>query len=254
MLSKAFPLFIGKPTIELEHIDSTNVYAAELVSTGNPSEGTVIYAHHQTQGIGQFGREWSTEEGKNITLSIILKPTFIPALYQYDLTKLAALAVAQWLENYIDKEIYIKWPNDIYVERKKIGGILIQNILSKNVLQYSIIGIGINVNQQHFDSSIPNPTSFLLETNKEYDLIDLRSHLYSNVEQNYLLAKRKGHDQLTEAYLERLFQLNEYKPYILNGNQEVMATIRNVERQGKLVLERNGGISSYSLNEVKHVI
>lgn len=253
MLSGAYPLFIGKPTIELERIDSTNVYAAELIATGNPSEGTVILAHHQTQGRGQFGRDWLTDEGKNITLSIILKPAFIPAQYQFDLTRIIALAVAEWIENYIDKQIYIKWPNDIYIEDKKIGGILIQNMVSKSTLQSSVIGIGINVNQAHFDPRIPNPTSFYLENKKEYSLGGLCQQLYKHIEQTYLKAKQGHMDRVTAGYMERLYRLNEERSYLLFGENKVLATIRDIEKQGKIILEIDGERLSYSLNEVQHI-
>lgn len=254
MLKKANSLFIGKPTISLEHIDSTNVYAAELITSHKPSEGTTIIAKHQTQGLGQLGKTWQAEEGKNITLSIILKPTFLHPTHQFDLTRMVAVAIAQWLEDYIDKQIYIKWPNDIYVGRKKIGGILIQNVLSQGIIQYCILGIGVNVNQARFSSNIPNPTSFFMELNQDFDLPSLCNHMFIYIEQNYLALKNGRLAELNKEYHERLFQRDESQEYILSDRGKISGTIRKVEPLGKLVLEVDGIQKSYSLTEVQHII
>lgn len=245
-------LFVGKPTLEFQSIDSTNNYAMDLITNGNPSEGTTIITQYQTAGKGQYGRKWESEEGKNLMLSIILKPTFIPVSKQFDLTIMTSVSLAMLLESYIDKSIYIKWPNDIYINKKKVCGVLIQNTMKKNNMEYSVIGIGINVNQSSFSSDLPNPTSMRIESSENINLQQLRDKLYSTIESNYITLKNQGVEKLKEAYEERLFLRNEKHTFIVQEDQEMIGAITGVKDDGQLTLETNGQQHSYQMNEIKY--
>jgi len=151
-------LFIGKVYIKLNEVNSTNEYAKVLLSKNKPSEGTVIFAHYQTNGKGQFGKTWKSEKGKNLTFSIILYPNFLEAKRAYSLNQAVSLGLKDCIESQ-KIPVSIKWPNDIYYHDKKLGGLLIENGLVGENINYSIIGIGLNVNQTTFSQEIPNPTS-----------------------------------------------------------------------------------------------
>ena len=154
-------LFIGSNIIFLPEVDSTNSYATELLKNVNIAEGTVIHTAHQTQGKGQRGNSWEAQIASNLTTSIVLKPSFLELKNQFFLYQITALAcydlMAELLNN-SQYDIKIKWPNDILVNKKKIAGILIENVITHSTLNYSVIGIGINVNQLLFTDGI-NATS-----------------------------------------------------------------------------------------------
>lgn len=252
MHSKAFStLFIGRPTISLDTIDSTNTYAQELLSKSNPSEGTAIFTQNQTAGKGQYGRVWVSEDTKNIAVSIILKPIFLLPKESYYLNLIAALAVSELIENYIDKEIFIKWPNDIYVKQKKISGILIENTMSNARLQSSVLGIGINVNQTDFDPNIPNPTSFVMENSHVNNCVELVNELFTLVEKYYLKLKRREYDFLYAEYDKRLYLKNSLSPFVVKGIEQ-NGIIRGIDKQGMLKLETKTGLLTLGLNEIQY--
>src|SRR4051812_18760955 len=147
-------LFIGKNILFLPETDSTNSYAIELLKNVNPPDGTVVHTARQLRGKGQRGAAWTTEPVSNLTISIIVKPAFLSLANQYFLYIVSALAVHDTTAEFLAPrqfDIKIKWPNDILVNRKKIAGILIENRITGNLINASVIGIGINVNQASFD-------------------------------------------------------------------------------------------------------
>src|ERR1043165_9220886 len=146
-------LFIGQNKVFLPETHSTNSYAIELLKNVNAIEGTVVYTHKQTQGKGQRGNSWIAEPQRNTTLSLILRPVFLNSKNTFYLSKITALALHDLLTEILDVgqfDIKIKWPNDILVNSKKIAGVLIENSILNEHLQWSVIGIGINVNQDNF--------------------------------------------------------------------------------------------------------
>ena len=150
-----------KIDIALERVKettSTNDYLAQLCKESKAKEFYTVMADIQTKGKGQRGNSWESEAGKNLTFSIVLYPTALEAPKQFCLSMLAALACHEALDNYTNG-FSIKWPNDIYWKDKKIGGILIENELEGEYIVQSIIGIGLNINQEVFYSDAPNPVS-----------------------------------------------------------------------------------------------
>ena len=177
-------IFIGQYCIKLDKVDSTNSHLTQLCSEKNIPEGAVVITQQQEQGRGQRGTNWQSEAGKNITLSILLKPTFLKPEEQFALSKTISLGVLDFISSiYLSK---IKWPNDIYIDDKKVGGILIENSVSGNSISHSIIGIGINMNQEKFSEELPNPTSLKLISGKEFNLEDCLEQLCSTIEKRYL--------------------------------------------------------------------
>ena len=235
-------------------------------------EGTVVVANHQEQGRGQRGSTWEGEPGKNLTLSIFLTPTFLKPEEQFQLNKAVSLGVVEFIRHTpslispkggedrangeyalalspLDNRrlraqltgsgVAIKWPNDIYIGNKKVAGILIENSVSGNDLQHSIIGIGINVNQEIFSAQLPNPTSLKLITGKEFDLKECLEQLCSSIEKRYLQL-RNSSKKIDSDYLKNLCRFEEWANYNYKG-EKVKAKITGVSKIGKLILETEKG-------------
>ena len=136
----------------------------QLIKNTEVAEGTVVLAKEQTSGRGQVNNTWESSYGDNLLMSIVLYPEFLHAGNQFLLSKFVSLAIVDFLSYYLEN-VTIKWPNDIYVGNKKIAGVLIENSLRGAFISSSVVGIGLNVNQTEFSSSIPNPTSLKNESN-----------------------------------------------------------------------------------------
>ena len=241
-------IFIGKNCIRLEKIHSTNTYLTDLCAEKNLSDGTVVITDRQEQGRGQRGTNWQSETRKNLTLSILLKPTFLKPDEQFLLSKVVALGVAEFIastpslllkEKGVRDEVKIKWPNDIYIGNKKIAGILIENSVNGNSISHSIVGIGINVNQEKFSAELPNPTSLKIITGKDFDLEDCLEKLCSSVEKRYLQLRNHS-KEIDSDYLKNLYRLNELVNYNYRG-EKLRAKITGVSKIGKLILEKVSG-------------
>ena len=245
-------LFVGKVAIYLEQTDSTNTYAKKLLSKSKPTEGTVIYAGQQVAGRGQIGSKWQSDAHKNILSSVILYPNFLLASQQFALNKVTSLAVIYLLQEYLSEEnLYIKWPNDIYINDKKIGGILIENSLKGTYLQNSVIGIGLNINQEKFDSTLPNPTSLLLATAQEQAPTTLLGVLCQKLEQRYLQL-RQNSPKIHQDYLRFLFGYNQWRSYLLpQTNTTMQGKITGVSSFGKLQVQTQYHPLEFDLKEIK---
>ncbi|MEZ4993936.1 MAG: biotin--[acetyl-CoA-carboxylase] ligase [Saprospiraceae bacterium] len=246
-------LFIGKVLHRFSSLSSTNDHAAQLLLSQPVSEGTVILTGHQTAGRGQMGNTWEAEAGKNLTLSVVLHPRFLPARHQFDLNQAVALAVRDTIAHLTGMDVKIKWPNDLLLEERKICGILIQNTLSGAYLQASIIGIGMNVNQQSFPPGLTRAGSMLLATKVDYDLEHVLWELLHRLEGRYLRLKQNGVEEIRQEYLSHLFRMNERHPYAYADGQRFYGRICDIDRSGKLMLETDKGIELFGLKEIQYL-
>ncbi len=242
-------LFVGKVFIRLEKVDSTNVYAKQLLSKSKPDEGTVIIAYHQTQGKGQFGKTWESEAGKNLTFSIVFYPSFLSASKLNLLSQAVSLALLDFFEHHLQVQARIKWPNDIYCHDKKVAGILIENALLNGFADYSIVGIGINVNQTMFSPELPNPTSLKLIFGKEFDLHNLMMSLCPFIEKRYLQLKNSQTETVSSQYETSLYRLNERISFFHSG-QKLDGFIRGINAEGLLEIEINGVLRYFNHSEI----
>jgi BirA family biotin operon repressor/biotin-[acetyl-CoA-carboxylase] ligase len=224
------------------------------LSKNNPCEGTVITTENQVEGRGQIGSKWESEAGKNIILSIILRPNFLPAREQFLLNQAITLGVVNFIQYYITTGVKIKWPNDIYVHKKKVAGILIQNQLSGSRIQSSVIGIGLNINQVVFLSDAPNPTSFKLLTAHEFQIEQLIPELCRSIEQRYLQLKQGKHAILQNDYLKNLFQYQQTASYQKPNETTFQGRIIGISPFGKLKIEHNQGIEFFDIKTVKFIL
>ncbi len=238
--------------MEFPNLNSTNAFALDFLSKTNAIEGTVISTKRQTAGRGQRGNYWESEPDKNISLSIILFPKFLVATKQFDLSKIVALAVKDLIQAHCDKEVKIKWPNDIYIENRKVAGILIQNSLSGVTIKNAVLGIGININQETFLSDAPNPTSLKLETGENFNIDELIKELCKHVEVWYLKLKANQKQSINDAYLNALYRFNEVHNYKIVETDEVFqGKIIGIANSGQLKVKTQIGILSFNIKAIK---
>lgn len=248
-------LFIGKVHLHFSELDSTNKYASELLSKSNPTEGTVISTEFQSSGRGQIGSKWESAPQMNLTVSFIFFPHFLIPKRQFLLNQAVSLGLHDFVSHFIPQRAKIKWSNDLYVEDKKIAGMLIQNTLSSTKILSSIVGIGININQKTFGADIPNPTSLTLETAKSYnDLHQLLSILCQMLEKRYLQLKSGKYDQLHQDYLDNLYRYEQEAWFQKPDGFSFKGKITGLDAMGKLLIQQANRTEAFGIKEVKFIL
>ena len=239
----------------LDEVNSTNDYAANLIAKSNPIEGTVITASLQTAGKGQIGRRWFSKRDQNVLCSIILYPKFLQATDQFQLNIAVSLAIYDLIDYYTElADIKIKWPNDIYIGNRKIGGLLIQNSILGKSIHSAIIGAGININQTSFPIDIPNPTSLQLTTGNTLSLDQVRGWLFRFMTKRYLQLKHGMMKVMKKEYLQNLYLLDVLANYQDAEGNVFQGKIKTVGDTGKLVIEMVGGTKrSFNFKEIRFI-
>ena len=226
--------------IRFDSLESTNKYC-EALDLAQVEDFTCYWALEQTSGIGQRGNHWHSAAGENLTFSLVLHPCTLPAARQFKLTQALSLALVDFLSTFnFQRSVSIKWPNDIYVDGKKICGTLASTRLQGNVIASAICGIGLNVNEQVFPDWIPHPTSLSLLTGQKYNLEPQLRQLLACIEKRYNDLK-SGIDPERE-YLAYLLNLNVRARYIYN-KEDIAATITGIDPHGRLLLTTDDGRS-----------
>ncbi|MCF6360661.1 MAG: biotin--[acetyl-CoA-carboxylase] ligase [Cyclobacteriaceae bacterium] len=225
---------------------STNEAATDLLTNGL-EEGTLVITDNQTNGKGQRGNFWEAEPFKNLTFSLILKPSFLPIQNQFKLTQIISTGIASAVQSFVSKTVKIKWPNDIYVGNKKVGGILIQNNVKGNRIDYSVIGIGLNVNQAGFTT--PNAISLMNMLGESLDLNKVLEELTSSIFAQYSLLKKGETKHIEDEYHQLLYQLKEFKNY--EAKERFVGKIIGVDPLGRLLIETGTSVKCFQNQEVK---
>lgn len=244
-------LFMGRQLFFLPVCESTNSEAQQLLIKNEAIEGCLVLTAQQTSGRGQRGNFWEAEPGRNITLSVILSPTFLAARHQFFLNMAVSLAVLDLLREQGLAQAQVKWPNDLYFEGKKLGGILIENAINSYYLQHSIIGIGLNVNQLLFQS--PAATSLAGSIGHALDVEMLVARLMELLEKRYLELRNGKTARLKYEYLQALFRYQETHSFIVD-NRQVQGQIVGVDDDGRLAVEIEGKLCYFSFKEIAFVI
>jgi len=244
-------LFVGQNLITIKQVDSTNNFLKDLLSNSKPlHEGTVIMAESQYAGRGQQQNRWHSQDGKNLTFSILLKPGFLPVTQQFDLTRAVSLGIINALEPYLGEQLKIKWPNDIYFENGKLGGILIESNIQGSQIKNSVVGIGLNINQENFPLDVPNAASLKQILHRDYDLKVLLAEICKNIEATYLTIKAGRFEDVRKGYLDRLYWLNEHKMFKARGRIFV-GLIKEVKDSGLLIVLDGDAASEYNQKEIE---
>ena len=226
-----------------------------MLSNSEPlPEGTVIMAENQYAGRGQVNSKWEAEPGKNLTFSILLRPSFLSITSQFSLNMAVSLGIHKALKNLTGEGLSIKWPNDIYFEDKKMGGILIENIISAGHIKSCIVGIGINVNQEVFDPALEGRAGSLYQIlQNNVNLISLLTQICSQIEAEYLKLKGGKYLNLRQDYMNALYRYKQKAMYRQNG-EIFEGRIVDVSDTGFLILETGAGLMSYNFKEIEFVL
>ena len=226
--------------IRLSKAKSTNSYAIEILSKDHPEEGSVFITDNQTQGKGTDTNTWESEKGKNLTFSLILYPT-LEADQQALLNKALSLGIYDFLTTVLpNRKISIKWPNDLYIEDSKVCGILVQNSVIGNKLEYVVAGIGLNVNQMLFTSDAPNPISLKMVTGIEYRLNKILHELLHSIFERYIFTAPGSIRRIETDYQKALYRMMEWHEYLVKGIK-VFSRITGTNAYGQLLLENEAG-------------
>ena len=233
--------------IKLDAISSTNEYALSLAATPVFKEGLVVSASYQSGGNGQRGKAWESNANENLLFSVVIQPN-ISIDKQSELSKIVALAICDLLVD-LGMKPKIKWPNDILVAKQKIAGILMQNKLKGDLIAHTVIGIGLNINQIHFQEYLPKATSLQLVLNKELDVVKIQMQLLQFLSDRI----KRFRDGLTheKEYHAALF-LKDKVAAFESSNQKFMGIIKEVSQSGKLLIQlEDDSIAAFNNQEVK---
>lgn len=261
--------------VHLEQIDSTNAYLQRQQSEAD-IRNWVVSTDEQTAGKGMGNNGWESEVGKNLTFSLALDVSFLPAERQFLLSEAVPLGILEVLDGLLSdsfegidsnrtasvrndmpskpaEKLSIKWPNDIYYENRKLAGILINSTIKANMMDVSIIGIGLNVNQMHFQDWPTHPISMKMITGKEYALQPLleqiAEHIIIKVEQ-----LKSDSTVIEQNYLQRLFRYQTWSDYEVDG-EVLRLFITGIDPFGRLMLIDDANNSyCFDIKEIKFLI
>lgn len=245
-------LFVGQNLINLLAVDSTNNFLKNLLSKSEPlPEGTVIMAEDQFAGRGQQENSWHAEPGKNLTFSLLLRPSFLPLNKQFLLNMAISIAINNALRVYLPEGLSVKWPNDIYYKNQKLGGVLIENSIVGTTIKNAIIGIGLNVNQTTFPEELSTKATSIYQILQEnVNLQKLLAEICSQIESLYLQLKAGNYTFLTKNYVDKLYRINELALFRQNG-EVFEGMITGVTGTGLLNILRDNETNQYNFKEIE---
>jgi len=243
----------GSSIVILKQVDSTNNYAMAKVHAGMAKHGDSYFTTEQTAGKGQRGKQWDTANGVNIALSLVLEVKLLNASQQFQLLVSVALGCYDFFARYAGQETSIKWPNDIYWRDRKAVGVLIENVFQGGNWNFAVAGIGVNINQTNFDTSLKNPVSLKQITGKTFDLELLAEELKNDVLVRYDSIKKENIDSSLAEYNSHLFGLNK-RVHLKKGPIHLETTILGVSSFGQLITSDAQQERGFDFGEVEWVI
>jgi BirA family transcriptional regulator, biotin operon repressor / biotin---[acetyl-CoA-carboxylase] ligase len=227
---------------------STNEIAHDLLSS-SPAEGTVVICDDQFAGKGQGSNQWKSKKGKNLTLSLILRPAFLKPNEQFLITVVLSLAIKDMLEEILPGEVQIKWPNDIFFNNRKISGLLIENVLRGNKFDSCIVGIGLNVNQLEFEEEL-NATSIALISKQQYYLNSMLNKLMTSIASFYQELQAGKTELLRQRYFQCLLGIGEEREFITDG-KKFTGVIEGTDEFGRLLIRKGIEVLVFQHKEVQ---
>ena len=250
--------FVGKKNKYLDICSSTNSLAFQEALNEDLQEGFAWIAGHQTAGRGQRGNTWKAEPNQNLTFSILLRP--LPTLFehQFFLSKAVAVGILSGLTEWSRRtqgenfNFEIKWPNDIYLDGVKMGGILIENNFQAGSWGFSIIGIGLNINQMKFENIRGTSLKSYLGLHQPIALPEIYSYVCQGIEENYALFQYQNFEKINDLYHEKLFRRSQWALYE-DQNERFEGKILGVSEKGLLEIEKEFTVESYDLKEISFI-
>ena len=243
-------LFLGKRILFMPSCLSTNDIAASYsMNIGKKSHGHIVLSDYQTDGKGQRGSTWESRPGQNLMLSIILFPDKIYVQNQFMLSVITVLALRDTVQNSVLIDTFVKWPNDIYVDHKKIAGVLIENTLKSSKISRYVIGIGLNVNQSSFSS--PQATSLsLISKGTKFDKKNVLEYLLLQFEKWYALFQQDDDQVLWSKYHEYLYEKNTCRNFVQSDGKLFKGQILGVDRSGLIEIMSDNQKKKFNTKEV----
>ena len=236
--------------IKLSAINSTNDYLKELIAKQVVTNFTVVTSKSQINGKGQMGSVWISESGKNLTFSVLIRDLIVDVKQLYTLNIVVSLTIISVLEKYKIPSVTIKWPNDIMSGNHKIGGILIENSFKSDGEVFSIVGIGLNINQINFEN-LPNASSLKCKTGVDYDLDELLDEFCVSIRQ-FVSKIRTQTDSIWNSYHQKLFKIGIPMAFENKKGEKFMGIIQHVSPEGLLnVLLEDDSVVSFGIKEIR---
>lgn len=237
--------------IKLSATDSTNSQLKRMLAEGAVENGTVVWADRQTQGRGQRGANWMSEDGKNLTFSVLRSDIYLPSVQFFRLNMAVSLGVAGVLRGLNIPEVRIKWPNDILSGDYKICGLLLENTLQGPQISSSVIGVGLNVNQTDFPG-LPRATSLKGLTGRKFDRTDLLETLVHAILREIDTVNTETASSQRMRYETLLYGMGETRRFSSENDPSFTGVIRGVSEEGRLVVDVAGNLQSYSYKEIEY--
>ena len=236
--------------IKLDAIDSTNEFLKLILNDQFVENYTVITAENQTKGKGQMGAVWESEIGKNLIMSVLIKDFLDDISQIFNLNIIVSQTVIQVLQEYKISNLSIKWPNDIMSDTKIIGGILIENSIKNDGTIFSVVGLGLNVNQLHFEH-LPRASSLAAISNRFFDKEELLFSIVEGIKKN-IQSWQEQSSWMKQKYSDHLFKKGVPMPFQDSKGQKFMGIIQGVSLIGKLqILLENDAIAEFDLKEIQ---
>lgn len=240
--------------IKLNAIDSTNSYLISLSKKENLDVPTLVVAEEQIKGRGQLGASWQSKPLQSLTFSIYNKFTNLSSSSLFAINFAVSIAVYKALNKLMVPQLAIKWPNDIMSHSKKLAGILIENQLKDGLIVSTVIGIGLNVNEEKIEG-LPNATSMLLETGKKFILEEVLTLLSEEIIQQLHLLENKNTSFFKTIYDSLLFKKNKISVFEDKHGIRFNGIIKGVTKMGELLVENEEDeILSFQLKEIKYLL
>jgi BirA family biotin operon repressor/biotin-[acetyl-CoA-carboxylase] ligase len=239
---------IGSSITFLDSVDSTNNYTAKLILEKKIENGQVIMADYQGQGRGQRGSSWHSERGKNVLVSVYLELDNLSVQNQSLLSKYAAVSIFESLKK-IGLHPKIKWPNDILINDKKICGILIENQFLGQKIKSSIIGFGLNVNQEIFD--LDKITSLKKELSVDQERMSILGIVINYFNQNLELLLTNS-NYIEDIFLKNLYKINQQADFFNDKLGHFQGIITGIDSDGKIQITTDMGLFSFDIKELKY--
>ena len=241
--------FFFKNQIKLDETVSTNDFLFDLDKIKFIDSNIVVTANFQKLGRGKKIRKWESKNGKNLLLSILFKHK-LKFNKQFNFSIMVSLALKDLLTEILDDEVFIKWPNDIIVQDKKIAGFIIENKSSKSFIHTSVLGIGLNINQSLFQAYVPEATSIIKLIKKESDIDSIKDKLLLYLEK-YYLSKNTLTENLNK-YNDCLYAKNIDLKF-RSKNKTFNGRIQRVKENGDIVIKTAKNEKSVELNDLEYI-
>ncbi len=240
--------------IKLNTTNSTNSFLKNLTRRSVLENYTTVVAKKQTKGRGQANNKWDSEPCMNLTLSIFIKYNNLKIFEKKYINYAVSMAIYTVIINKKVPNVYVKWPNDIVADNKKICGILVENTFLGKQIKNSIIGIGLNVNQEKFPHFLKNATSLKITTLTDHNLNSLLSEVVLSIKSKIKLLELKQFDVLEKEYLDALYRKNIPTKFKNSKNKTFVGKIIGVSKAGKLRVElENNSIEEFENKEISIV-